>query len=205
MITHHRVAMSFAKLADTRIDLFANSVILNLTGNPAYPNLPVSLADLQSTTDAYASALADAQFGGRIATAIKKEARGRLVARLRDTAHYVQIIAKNDLATLLSSGFTAIDRNTAQTPVDRPVMLKASNQHSTQLWLRARGVANARSYQLRFKAGDGEWQDGGYFSQARRIVVTGLTPGTVYTVQLRAIGGSTGASDWSNELAIMAT
>ena len=34
-------------------------------------------------------------------------------------------------------------------------------------------------------------------TQVRRIEVNNLTPGNTYTVQLRAIGGSTGFSDWS--------
>ena len=36
------------------------------------------------------------------------------------------------------------------------------------------------------------------FTQARKIILTGLTSGTIYNVQARAIGGSTGYSDWSN-------
>jgi hypothetical protein len=35
-------------------------------------------------------------------------------------------------------------------------------------------------------------------SAARKIILTSLTPGTVYNVQARAIGGSTGYSDWSD-------
>jgi len=34
--------------------------------------------------------------------------------------------------------------------------------------------------------------DLGSFGQVRRLVVKNLTPGTVYTVQVRAVGGSTG-------------
>lgn len=124
---------------------------------------------------------------------------------LREEAHYVQSAAKNNLATLLSSGFTAINRNTAQSPLARPVIRKLINHHSTQLWLFVTSVANARLYQVRLKAGDGDWQDGGTYSQARKITVPNLVPGTIYQVQVRALGGSTGYSEWSLGLSIMAT
>jgi hypothetical protein len=34
--------------------------------------------------------------------------------------------------------------------------------------------------------------------KARNIIAHGLTPGQVYSVQARAIGGSTGYFDWSD-------
>jgi len=64
---------------------------------------------------------------------------------------------------------------------------------------------NARAYQVRLRNGNGAWQDMGTFNQARRIELTGLTPGAVYEVQARAIGGSTGCSDWSDIVTVMAT
>jgi hypothetical protein len=41
------------------------------------------------------------------------------------------------------------------------------------------------------------------FTQARKITLPGLTPGQVYSVQSRAIGGSTGYSDWSDPISHM--
>jgi hypothetical protein len=205
MITTHRVSMAFARLKDNQIGLFAGSVSLGLTNNPSFPDLPVSLADLSAATDAYWSAFMDSMRGGILQTAAKKEARTRLIGILRDEAHYVQIVAKTQLSALLSSGFTAIDRNTATSPLAKPLIKSVLNQYNGQLWLRIRRVPNARSYQVRLKIGDGEWLDGGIHPQARKIVLPGLTPGTIYTIQVRALGGSTGYSDWSMAAAKMAT
>ena len=36
-----------------------------------------------------------------------------------------------------------------------------------------------------------------FSTQARTITLTGLTTGKVYNVRVRAMGGSTGQSDWS--------
>jgi hypothetical protein len=42
-------------------------------------------------------------------------------------------------------------------------------------------------------------------TRARKFAAPGLIPGTIYTVAARAIGGSTGYSDWSLPTSIMAT
>ncbi len=38
-----------------------------------------------------------------------------------------------------------------------------------------------------------------------RIVISNLVPGTTYLVRARAIGGSTGASNWTSPGSIMST
>jgi hypothetical protein len=47
------------------------------------------------------------------------------------------------------------------------------------------------------RAPDGDWQMAGIFSQARRIEVANLTPGALYDLRVRALGGSTGYSEWT--------
>lgn len=205
MIETHRVSMRFAKLKGANIGVFAGSAILGLTNNPAFPNLPVSLADLSASTDCFWDAFSNALGGGRIPTVLKNQARAKLVSQLRDTAHYVQIVAKNNLATLLSSGFMDIDRNTAPAPLSKPLIRAVLNQYSTQLWLRVKRVPNARMYQVRLKVGDGDYIDAGSFRQARKIVLQNLTPGTVYAIQVRALGGSTDQGPWSDPVSRMAT
>jgi len=49
------------------------------------------------------------------------------------------------------------------------------------------------------------WVEALLSSQARRIVLTNLLPGTTYAVRARAIGGSTGASSWTLPSSIMST
>jgi len=204
MITMHRVSLGFAKFKKAKLMIFTNSVILSLTDNPAYPDLPVSLADLRVASDAYVASLSNALDGGRISTAAQSAARARLVGLLRDEAHYVQIIAKSDLPTLLSSGFTPVNRNNAQSPLLRPWIRKILRPQSTQLRLILKPVPNARSYQVQLKVGEGDWQDGGVHPQARKLVLKNLVPGTMYQIRVRAVGGSTDYSDWSMTNSCMA-
>lgn len=79
------------------------------------------------------------------------------------------------------------------------------NLATTQLLVRLTPITNAKSYNMQTNTGNGTWVDAGIFTQARRIVLEGLAPGTTYTIRGRAIGGSTGQSAWSDPVSHMAT
>ena len=117
----------------------------------------------------------------------------------------MQNASDNELPVLLSSGFDAAGTNWAQTPLDKPTIVKVENNMSTQLKVRSTVVINSRSYEVQIKTGEGDWQAAGIFTKARNIVLQTLTPGTTCTIQVRAIGGSTGYSDWSDPVSHMAT
>ena len=150
--------------------------------------------------------VAAAAGGGVQATAAKNAARDAVIALLRQVANYVQGAANNSLPTLLSSGFEATSGNTSQSPLEKPAILKIENEVSTQLLVRLTPIANARAYEIRTSVnGNGGWNAAGVFTQARRIPLTDLAPGTTYNVSARAVGGSTGYSDWSDPVSHMAT
>jgi Fibronectin type III domain len=91
-------------------------------------------------------------------------------------------------------------------PLNQPVILDIENLASTQLLLRLQPILNAKSYQVQTApAANGPWTEAGIYTQARRIVLLGLTPGTIYFVRVRAIGGSTGYSEWSVPVSLMCT
>jgi len=203
MPTYH-VSLAFAQLPDTDLDEFAGAVIAGLTGNPAFPTPAVSIPDLTTGQTAFENAMTAMAQGGTQSTAAKNNARKKLIALLRQEAQYVQLNGNNDLPTLLSSGFEVNSTNTAQTPLDTPGIVQITNEMSTQLVLRVQGVDNARAYEAQVKNGTGGFQPAGTYTQSRRIILTGLTPGQTYTVQVRAVGGSTGYSDWSDPVSHMA-
>jgi len=49
----------------------------------------------------------------------------------------------------------------------------------------------------------GLFQTAGVFTKSRSMAITGLTPGTIYAIQVRALGGSTGSGDWSDSVTHM--
>ena len=116
----------------------------------------------------------------------------------------MQLNSHNDLPTLLSSGFEANNGPGSQSPLAKPAILAILNEASTQLVVRGAAVNNAHAYEAQIKNGTGGWQPAGTFTQTRRLVLTNLTPGQTYTVQIRAVGGSTGYSDWSDPVSHMA-
>jgi hypothetical protein len=192
-----RVSHRYSRLPGHSLNLFASSVIVGMTNNPAFPNPLVPLTELSGLQTDYWQKHVAALDGGTILTAAKTAARAALTDGLRHQGLYVQGVER-DLPTLLSSGYSAASRNTAQTQLASPWILKVLNDFSGQLTLRVTPIRNARNYQLQIQGGDGAWQEAGFFTQARRMVVPNLTPGTVYNLRVRALGGSTGTSAWSN-------
>ena len=222
MTINYKVSRDFTHYSDSDLDEFANSIITSLTGNPAFPTPPVPISppagaknggskaglvanDLTAFTAAFRDAIAAAT-GDPVNTAAKTKAREALLDALRKDANYVQTLASHDLEMLLSSGYYAGSTNHARSPLDQPVIVDIENLATTQLMLRLNPVLNAKSYQVQTNTnGNGTWQEAGIFTQSRRIVLAALTPGTTYNVRARAIGGSTGYSDWSVPAALMAT
>lgn len=50
----------------------------------------------------------------------------------------------------------------------------------------------------------GPWLNGESSTKSQRIIVTGLVPGQRYQFRVRAVGGSTRHSDWSDVMIKMA-
>jgi hypothetical protein len=187
------------------LDEFANNVATCLAKNTSFLAPPVKPADLTALDVTFRDAIAAAT-GDPQNTVAKDKARDAVTDALRKDANYVESIANHDLEMLLSSGYYSNSTNRAQAPLDQPIITELSNFASTQLLLRITPVTNARSYQVQTNTnGNGTWTEAGVFTRANRILLTSLTPGTTYSVRTRAVGGSTGYSDWSKSASQMAT
>jgi hypothetical protein len=203
MNINYRVNLGFAGYSDSDLNDFTLNVVASLTGNASYPTPPVTLADLGTLQATFQDAVTAAAQGGKQLTAVKNAARVALVDALRKIATYVQGIASQDVAVLLTSGFQANSTNRVRVPLEVPVILSILNEFTGTLTLRLQPVTNARMYQARATAG-GTVLPTVESTAARRILMPNLTPGTVYTLQCRALGGATGYSDWSDPVSHMA-
>jgi len=199
-----RVSLAFARLPDKELDNFTLGVKTGMTGNAAYPTPPVTLANLETARADLEQKIADAASGGPPDTWAKNDSRVKLLGMLRQLASYVQINCNNDMATLLSSGFQAMSTNRAQTPLDQPTSLVIDNGASGQLVASVNPVRNTSLYEGRIKGSTGDWLPSVFTGDSQHIEFNGLTPGQNYTVQVRALGGSTGQSDWSDPSTHMA-
>jgi hypothetical protein len=200
-----KVTLTYNSYPDAVLDEMTTAIITAMTGNAAFPTPTIPLATVTTRQTTFSDACAAAAFGGTPLTAAKNQARQALLDALDANAMYVQAIARYDLAMLLSSGYQAASTNRAQVQLSAPTILGLENEMSTQLVLRLSPVTNAYCYEVQTSVGTGAWQAAGTFTAARKIIITALTPGTVYNVQARAIGGLTGYSDWSDPSSHIAT
>jgi hypothetical protein len=199
----NHVSLAFATYGDTDFDNFSARHVICMTGNLAFPDPTVKPADVGTLQVTFHNALLASANGGTPLTAAKNEARKPLENALRLNAAYVQGRPGLTLSTLLSSGFLANSTNHAQTELDTPSISSIENGVSGQLIAHLSPVDNAHSYQVQVMTADGKVVATINSTQARSVLIPGLTPGTTYTVQACALGGTTGQSDWSDPVSHM--
>jgi hypothetical protein len=203
-----RVADRFKKQSAEQLVTMAGAVVTGLTNNPAFPAPTVDLKTVQAAADSLNAALAAQAHGGTAATAEKNNRQEALIVLLRKLEHYVEDNCDNDLAVLLSSGFQAAANTRNRSPLASPAILSVDFGNSTELVMKVSPIARAKCYEVRSAVvgtGNvpGPWQAAGLFTSSRSMIIAGLVPGTTYVLQVRAIGGSTGYSDWSNPVSRM--
>ena len=200
-----RAGLAFARYDKNQLHSFATLALMCLKNNPLFPNPPVSLAAVGVLLATYESAMSAATQGGPQDRAAFREARGELVVALRQIASYINSRGLRLASQVLSSGFDLVVWNTRQTPLTTPILVRLDNSVSTRLSLKMRAVPNAKVYQVQSSMDGGlTWQEAGIFPHTLGIALTGLTPGTVYSVRVRGVGGSTRFSAWSAALSLMA-
>jgi hypothetical protein len=203
-----RVLLGFATASDHALEETATSVLSKLYDEPIFANPPVSKQELQAALTAFSLAIAAALHGGPVETADKNNKRDTLIRLLRKLASFVQERHGNDLAVLLSSGFEAVSTNRASVQLAQPTIKDILNGMTCQLIVRVSPVANAKCYEVRYAliapgGALGPWQGGGLHTTSRSMPIGHLTPGGNYQFQVRAIGGITGYSDWSDPVSHM--
>jgi hypothetical protein len=183
-------------------------IIKGLTDNPAFPSPPVDLKAVQAAVDELNAAIAAQAHGGMAATAEKNNRKADLIRIMRKLKHYVEDNCGDDIAVLLSSGFQAAQYTRNRTPLMNPAIHGIDIGNSGELVLKLTPIARAKCYEVRWATvgannTPGSWQPAGLFTVARSLKIAGLIPGTTYVFQVRAVGGSTGYSDWSNPVSRM--
>jgi hypothetical protein len=179
-----------------------------MKGNAAFPNPPIPLVppvppdptapvDLLTRQTALQAAIAASLGGGPALTSAKMDAVEAAISGLDALAFYVQTVARYDLTMLLSSGFQAASTNRSQSPLAAPTILGIDTDISMQLTLHLSPIANSYGFEVQVSIAAGVWNSIAYSTQARTILLTGLTSGTLYNVRVRALGGSEDYSPWS--------
>src|SRR5262249_19228423 len=105
--------------------------------------------------------------------------------------------------------FTIVSTTRGQSPLAVPKIVSVDNGNAGELVIKAKSIRNAKAYEVRkatvpANAAQGAWELLGSFPRARAIVIGSLTAGTTYAFCVRAVGGSTNRSDWSDPVTHMA-
>lgn len=204
-LKHALVLRGFARGKQEKVILCARAVVNLMYPQAVFANPPVAVVDLEAAIAELENAQTAMAQGGTAATALKNQKKAELIELLEELADFVDVKAAGDLAVLLSSGFEARKTTQTRSPLATPLLRGVTNGASGELVASAAPVANARCYEVyaAVVGPDGtplEWRFHGTATAARKITATGLTPGTMYLLRIRAIGGTTGYSDWSDAM-----
>jgi len=199
-----RVSLNFNK-PDTQIAAEAVGAYGGLKENSSvYVNPPISLDVFKGEIDIYASKIAAAADGGKLAIIARNKQREIVVKMMRQLGHWVEANCKDDLGTFKLSGFqTVSSTRTPAQPLPPPVILKAENGPATgQMGIKVTAIPKALSYEVQVAPIGADGKPGAWkllppFTNSRTISVTGLTPGTSYAFQVRALG-KLGYTEWSD-------
>jgi hypothetical protein len=199
------VLRNFYGYTGPNLVIFGGNVGVNL--DPLlFPNLPFDPKTIKGMADDLNVKLVAMPTGGSAERAAKDKAFDALTDALNADANIVENFVGYDLEKLLATGFLPVNNNHTSSPLDDTAIVKLANNGTTQVLLQLAVVRNAKTYQVQTSTDGGKtWVEACLSTQARRIVLTGLIPGTTYAVRARAIGGSTGASNWTGASTIMST
>lgn len=201
--TKLRVSLGYSNLNVDSLIAFAKSVHTLLYAKAEYSAAPVTAATLLTAITELSDAKVAQANGGKVATAVKNNCQENLLDLLRTLAFYVQLACGGDLPLLLGSGFDVVSSNRTQSTLTKPVITRITPGMSGEALITVTPDANAKSFELRV-AEVGENNIPGPFrpsvtrTGSRNMPVEELTPGTLCVFQVRAVGGLTGYSDWSD-------
>jgi hypothetical protein len=176
---------------------------------PQAPAPPVDSATLKSANDSLATANAAALDGGKKALAQKAHAKEVVVKLLQQLAVYVQANCKDDMTIFLSSGFTAVSSGkTASPPASDSIRKIEPGEVSGQMRITLMKYPGAVSYEVRWApavagGNPSTWANQPVAYLRPATTISGLTPGTTYQFQVRAVIKA-GYSDWSDSVTRMA-
>ena len=200
------ILRNFYEYSPDHLVTFGNNIATNLD-TAIFTDLTVPPATIKTLTATLADKQAATITGGSPTFAARDAAFNALTAALDSDADDVETVVKDNMEMLLATGYLPVSTNRASSPLDDTAILGLFNNGTTQVLLQLQPVRNANVYQVQTSVDGGKtWQEACIpSSQARRILLANLVPGTNYLVRARAIGGSTGASAWTNPGSIMAT
>ena len=203
-----RVSLTFLQGKDAEIQERGKGIVIGMTGNPEVPDPPVRLPEFDKQLDSYMAAIAACIDGGKIATATRNSLRALVSEDVRLLAAYVDSVAKGNDAIIRSCGFEPrIYTRSQPQDLETPAPVKLKQGISGEFYATITRVEGARNYKLRFGVANTDpetWQSPDVTRTRPATLISGLTPGTIYTFQVKALG-HLGWTNWSDPVSKMVT
>jgi hypothetical protein len=179
------------------------SVYNGMNGNANFPNPPVDPKDLKAGIDTFDALIAESLDGSKKVMAQKRKQREALITIVRHIGRYVEVTSKNDMAIFVTSGLQpASQTRTLKAPLSKNIRWIDRGTKSGEVLVQLKRNPNAISLDLRYApvvngATPTTWTEELVTNVKRPVVLSGLTPGTDYAFQVRAME-KTGRKDWSD-------
>jgi len=198
-----KASLSFSKVSDADLLKVLDAILTGMTGNTAFPSPPVDMATFKTAIDSYNTLTTDALDGGKKAMTAKKKQREVVIKMATQLGHYVEAASNNDLAIFTTSGFTAAtNTRTPAQPLSAGSFKYVDRGPNTgQIVVKPTPQKGALSFDLHYCPVPAAGAAPNWVLQtlpgSKAVTITGLTPGTTYQFQIRALG-RLGYSDWSD-------
>jgi len=198
-----KAKMGFHGVTNSDVLQAGNTGYDGLLNNTSFPNPPVVLSVFRQALDSFSALIVAAEDGGKKAVSARDKQRVEVIQMYVQLGHYVEAACNNDLATFVTSGFTAASTTrTAPQPLDQAKFDWIDRgPNSGQAVVKVERQIDATTYFVQYAlegAGGalGPWTTV-TLTNSKKATISGLTPAGTYQFQVRALS-KLGYTDWSS-------
>jgi len=200
-----RLNLFFKRLTDAGLEIKTQLIIASVDGNAYFLNPTPAIAELLESLGTFSEALTAAGTGDRIRIAEKNKARLALESKLQELAAYVMMVAKNDKAILVSSGFDLRKETEPMPPVSAPTgFIVSGGNNPGEVEVKLTGAKNVKHYRHEYTTAplteNSSWIV--HTNSRRTHLFEGLKKGTEYIFR-SAGSGKDGALVYSNVVSLI--
>jgi hypothetical protein len=191
--------------------VYANAVHAGVFSDPTdYPTPPVDEATFKSAIDTLSLDITAALDGGKKAIAARNQQEEVVIKMMKQIGQYVETACKDVMTTFLKSGFQAAATAKApKPPLTQFIRSITSGKTAGSMHAVPVVVDGAKAYEFRFTPvvnGTSGTPITQLVTTTRpATMITGLTPGTTYSIQVRSFADATGFADWSDPVTRICT
>ena len=199
----------YKKLSQSGLSVFALATVNKTKGIAEYKDLADSVLGLEEKATAYATALQEAELGGRDRVLKKNFAKKEVLAAMDDLANGMDFFSKGSIAFFTQSGLP-LQNGAVQHTGELAPPLKfsaAATGVPGVVELRYEIVADQRSsvnsIGVEWSIDNGvTWQNGKYGSTKSKMTLTGMPSRQLVLIRIHCLGTRDRVSNWSAKVAV---